>query len=237
MHQGEPLLTIQNLGRQVSKRWLWRGVSFNLQPGDRLGLVAPSGAGKTLLMRSLVLLDPLQEGQIVFEGKSFRDWALPCLRRQIVYLPQRATAFAGTVQDNLQRALQLKVNQAQVDRADLNGLTSKTMSRRHHEVDSRILHWLEQLGRGQEFLRLQAQQLSGGETQILALLRALQLDPQILLLDEPTASLDSETTDRVEALLKHWQQSGNRAFLLTSHDRHQIERFTTRTLDLKEFRP
>ena len=65
----------------------------------------------------------------------------------------------------------------------------------------------------------------------------MQIDPQVLLLDEPTASLDAETTDKVETLLQDWLQAGNRAFLLTSHDQQQIQRFTTRTLDLTELRP
>jgi putative ABC transport system ATP-binding protein len=239
MTQGQALLSIHNLGRQVAGRWLWRGVSFELQSGERLGLVAPSGAGKTLLMRSLVLLDPVQEGQIACQGRSLRDWALPNLRRQLVYLPQRATAFPGTVRDNLQRALSLKVNRdrASEDNQDGNRSVSHGNHPKNPEPDSRMPNWLQQLGRHPDFLDLQAQQLSGGETQILALLRALQLDPQVLLLDEPTASLDSETTDRVEALLKEWLQPGNRAFLLTSHDRQQIDRFTTRQINLKEFRP
>jgi putative ABC transport system ATP-binding protein len=236
MTQGQTVLSIQNLGRQVAGHWLWRGVGFDLKPGERLGLVAPSGAGKTLLLRSIVLLDPVQEGQIAFQRKPLRDWHLPSLRRQMVYLPQRAAAFPGTVQDNLQWALQLKANQNNPGRADGDSFASHGVSSKQG-ADSRILHWLQQLGRGQDFLHLQAQQLSGGETQILALLRALQIDPQVLLLDEPTASLDAETTDKVEMLLKDWLQAGNRAFLLTSHDRQQIQRFTTRTLDLREFRP
>jgi putative ABC transport system ATP-binding protein len=231
--QEQAVLSIQNLGRQVSGRWLWRGVSFDLKPGDRLGLVAPSGAGKTLLLRSIVLLDPVQEGQISFQGKDLKAWDLPSLRRQMVYLPQRATAFPGTVWDNLQRALTLKVNQGKTPHADGR---ARGEGEAKFPADHRILSWLQQLGRSEDFLTLQAQQLSGGETQILALLRSLQLDPQVLLLDEPTASLDADTTDQVEALLQTWLQDGNRACLITSHDRHQIERFTTRQLDLREFR-
>jgi putative ABC transport system ATP-binding protein len=231
MVQGRALLSIQNLGRQLSERWLWRGVSFDLKPGERLGLVAPSGAGKTLLLRSIVLLDPVQKGQIMYQGKDLKDWALPNLRRQMVYLPQRATAFPGTVRENLQRVLTLQVNQDKASRSDFK-LPKGETSHTEHSVPA----WLQQLGRSEDFLNLQAQQLSGGETQILALLRALQLAPQVLLLDEPTASLDADTTDQVEALLEDWLQTGNRACLITSHDQHQIERFTTRQLDLREFR-
>ena len=232
--QATPLLTIQNLGRQVSDRWLWRGVSFELTAGERLGLVAPSGAGKTLLLRSMVLLDPVQEGQITFRGKALHHWTLPVLRRQMVYLPQRATAFAGTVQENLQRVMQLQANRDSSPRPD--AVDPEAQVEGTLEKNQRILDWLQQLGRGPDFLHRQAQQLSGGETQLLALVRALQLDPEVLLLDEPTASLDADTTLQVEALLNTWLQRGQRACVMTSHDRHQIDRFTTRQLDLRRFR-
>jgi putative ABC transport system ATP-binding protein len=229
MVQDQVLLSVNDLGRQVADRWLWRRVTFTLQSGERLGLVAPSGAGKTLLLRSIVRLDPLQEGKIIFAGKASEAWSLPAMRRRVIYLPQRATAFAGTVEDNLQRVLQLGTSQEHKP--------STPGNRGKYPYDRRrILDWLHQLGRSPAFLQLQAPQLSGGETQILALLRALQLDPQVLLLDEPTASLDPETTDQVEMLLKDWLQGDNRACLLTSHDRQQIQRFTTRQLNLTEFR-
>lgn len=62
------MLTATGLGRQVADRWLWRGLSFALPAGDCVGLVAPSGAGKTVLMRSLVLLDPIQQGRSGLRG-------------------------------------------------------------------------------------------------------------------------------------------------------------------------
>ncbi|WP_225885226.1 ATP-binding cassette domain-containing protein [Leptolyngbya sp. KIOST-1] len=219
------MLSVENLGRQVGDRWLWRGVSFELATGDCVGLVAPSGAGKTLLMRNLVLLDPPQRGEVRFEGKTPREWGVPAYRRRVMYLPQRAVALEnggqnaleGTVQDNLMQVFELGGHS-------------------QHQFDPATIHtWLTQLGRGPEFLKLQGGRLSGGEVQILALLRALQLNPQVLLLDEPTASLDAATTARVEALLHDWLRHPHRACLLTSHDTEQVHRVTHRQLNLAEF--
>ncbi|PSR15909.1 ABC transporter [filamentous cyanobacterium CCP3] len=222
---GQALLSVENLGRQLGDRWLWRGVSFDLFAGDCLGLVAPSGAGKTLLMRNLVMLDPIQRGTVRFGGKTPSQWGLPAYRSRVMYVPQRAVSIEnvaqnvleGTVQDNLMQVFELGVyHQRQFD-------------------FTLIQTWLIQLGRGPEFLNLQGTRLSGGEAQILALLRALQLSPQVLLLDEPTASLDAATTARVEALLLDWLRHPHRACILTSHDAEQIHRFTQRRLNLGEF--
>lgn len=215
----EPLLEARGLGCQMGDRWLWREVNVVLRAGDCLGLVAPSGAGKTVLLRQLVGLEPLQQGQITFAGQTLDQWSLPAYRTQVIYLSQRAVAFEGTVADNLQRVFSLAVNQMQ------------RYSRQ------RIEDWLQALGRKPDFLTLQAEQLSGGETQLLALLRALQLDPTVLLLDEPTASLDPETTVRVEALLMDWLRSAAHSCIITSHDPAQIQRFTNCQLSLSTATP
>ena len=213
------MLTVENLGRQVEQRWLWRGVSFELLPQMRLGLVGPSGSGKTLLLRSLVQLDGVSEGQVSFDGKPLMAWSLPLYRTRVIYLPQRPVLFAGTVAENLQMLFQLAVHR----------------ERRYER--QRILDYLEWLNRGAGFLDQAAPRLSGGEAQILGLLRAMQLDPQVLLLDEPTASLDPETTERVEALLEDWLRADEvRACIWTSHDAAQIERVTNRRFDLASHR-
>ncbi|MFH7244344.1 MAG: ATP-binding cassette domain-containing protein [Spirulina sp.] len=217
MEYGNGLLSGHNLGRPLGDRWLWRGVGFHLYPGDCLGLVAPSGAGKTLLLRNLVLLDPLATGEVRLAGKTPIEWGLPTYRSRVMYLPQRSVAFAGTVRANLQRAFAAKIHAQQRFDPD------------------RIQTWLHHLGRDLDFLDLEGSRLSGGEVQILALLRALQLDPQVLLLDEPTASLDAATTCQVEALIAQWLRQPNRACILTSHDPDQMDRTATRQLRLKDF--
>jgi putative ABC transport system ATP-binding protein len=213
--QPTALFAATGLGRSLGGRLLWRNIDLTLRAGDRLALVAPSGQGKTLLLRNLALLDPLQRGALSLQGRPPASWGLPAWRARVSYLSQRPVAHAGTVEENL-RSVWGYASQRQRGGWD----------------PERISRWLERLGRQRAFLGYPAARLSGGELQLLALLRALQLDPVVLLLDEPCASLDASTTQAVEALLREWLAADARACVLTSHDPQQIGRFTTARLEL-----
>ena len=218
-----PFLETHTLGRCVNEHWLWRGVELSLTAGEQLTLRGPSGSGKTLLLRVLAGLDDPQEGRVVFKGRPLNDWDIPAYRSEVSYLHQRPALFEGTVETNLRRPF------------SLNAHKGKTFDR------ARVLELLSKLGRDERFLELDADTLSGGEGQLVALVRALQLEPGVLLLDEATASLDPETVSRVEALLADWVAQGERACLWTSHDPAQLARVASRsydlTFDLKEVSP
>jgi putative ABC transport system ATP-binding protein len=213
----DPLLLVEGLGRKVEHRWLWRNVELKLYSGDRLAAIGPSGSGKSLLLRTLAGLDPIQEGQITFQQKSLQKWFMPHYRARVIYLHQRPSLLEGTVESNLQYVYQLSVH------------------RKRNYNRQKILNYLELLGRSDNFLERPSTTLSGGEAQIVAFLRAVQLSPLILLLDEPTASLDAETAHRLEKLVERWQSEDlNRAYLWTSHDREQLKRVTDSQLILGE---
>jgi putative ABC transport system ATP-binding protein len=214
--QPTALFSAIGLGRNLDGRLLWRDINLTLEAGDRLALVAPSGQGKTLLLRNLALLDPLQRGALSLQGRSPASWGVPAWRARDMLLSQRPVAHAGTVEENLRSVW---------------GYASQR--RRGRWQPGRIGGWLGRLGREPAFLGYPAERLSGGELQLLSLLRALQLDPVVLLLDEPCASLDAATTLAVEDLVKEWLAEDARACVLTSHDPRQIGRFATDRLELK----
>lgn len=209
-----PLLLARGLRKQVGERLLWQGLGIALGPGERLALVGPAGCGKTLLLRQLAWLDPLDGGQVLLRGLPPQGWSLPRYRTQVAYLAQRPPVVAGTVAQNLAEPWTYRCHQGRSPQPE------------------RLLAWLDQLGRGASFLDQDAARLSGGETQLLALLRLLQLDPVVLLLDEPSASLDGATTLKLEALLLQWLGNGERALILTSHDPAQVQRCCDRQLEL-----
>jgi putative ABC transport system ATP-binding protein len=212
-------LQVRGIGRRDpnGEDWLIRDVSFVLEPGERLAVLGATGAGKTVLLRALALLDPLHAGSIQWRGHAVRDEAVPSYRTQVVYLHQRPSLLDATVEDNLQHPYSFRANRGRrFDR-------------------ERVLQLLEGLGRPATFLEKSSRDLSGGEAQIVALLRAVQLDPAILLLDEPTASLDSATARAVEGLIDHWfaDGRGDRAFAWVSHDLDQASRLTDRILYMR----
>jgi putative ABC transport system ATP-binding protein len=189
---------------------------MNVEPGDRVGVLGSSGAGKTVLLRALALLDPLDAGAIHYRAQAVGGDGVPRYRSQVVYLHQKPALHEGTVEDNLRQPFTLKVHD---DR----------------KFDRRLaVDLLSSLGRDAAFLDKSSRELSGGEAQITALVRAIQLEPTMLLLDEPTASLDPATGRAGEAMLDRWMaaRAGMRAMVWVGHDRDQTLRMTMRTISL-----
>jgi putative ABC transport system ATP-binding protein len=193
------------------------GICFELHAGDRLAIVGPSGAGKTVLLRALAMLDPIEEGTIHLRGRAIPREAVPIYRSEVVYLHQRPALLDGSVATNLEHPYSLKVHR------------TKRFDR------DRIIDLLGGLGRDEGFLDKSSRDLSGGEAQIVALLRAIQLHPTVLLLYEPTASLDHGAAWAIEDLIGRWLEAGSedRAVVWISHDRTQAQRVSTRSLTMQ----
>jgi len=216
------LLAAHELGRQspTTGQWLLRNVSLQVDSGDRLALVGPTGSGKSLLLRALALLDPLDCGEVRWRTRAIPDHDVPRYREQVLYLQQRSPVIEGTVAHNLQLPFSLHRRE------------SLTFPR------DRTLVLLDDLGKGADFLDSRTENLSGGERQLVAVLRALLVDPAVLLLDEPSAALDRQATSDLERLVDRWQSAGprERAYLWVSHDPSQAERMAKRTIHLQDGR-
>ena len=216
------LLEAQRLARRHAdgRQWLLHEISLKIDAGERLALAGQSGAGKTLLLRALAKLDPVDSGEVRFRGQPVSPHRVPKFRGEVIYLHQRAALLEDHVEAALRRPFAL-------------------CTHRHRQFQpQRIQKWLGQLGRDASFLQKNVADLSGGEIQMTALLRALQLDPAVLLLDEPTAALDSPTAAIVEQLLVEWidDAPADRAFLWVTHDAVQAARIGRRTLHIEQGR-
>ena len=214
-----PLLQMRHVVRRDAARHqtLLQQTSVTIQAGERIAITGPSGSGKSVFMRAIALLDPLDAGDILWHGKPIDRATIPRYRRRVAYIRQRPALLDGTVEDNLRYPYSLQTY-------------------RDVRFDSdRAMALLSRAGRASGFLTRRASELSGGEGQIVALIRVLQLDPEVLLLDEPTASLDAESTQSIEALVRAWfdDAADSRAWLWVSHDPAQAERVGMRRLTMR----
>ncbi|MCC6125006.1 MAG: ATP-binding cassette domain-containing protein [Pirellulales bacterium] len=194
--------------------WLLDRVSLEIRAGDRAVVSGPSGSGKTLLLRAAAMLDPIDAGAVLWQGRPIAREAVPRFRAAVIYCHQRPAMLADTVEEALRRPFALKIHRA------------KKFDRPW------MLERFARLGKPDSFLEQPVANLSGGEMQMVALLRALQLDPQILLLDEPTAALDPKTAAEVEELAVDWieRSPDKRALVWVSHDVAQGNRVATRKI-------
>lgn len=184
------------------------GVSLSIRAEERRAIAGPTGSGKTVLLRALALLDPIDGGEVLWKGNPIADADVPAYRRDVVYLQQQPALVEGTVEDNLRLPFEFAVNR------------DRSFDR------DRCCESLKAFDLDADFLSKPSSDLSGGESQITAMIRAVQLEPSLLLLDEPTASLDAGSAQLVERFLGAWfdDAPGTRAVVWVTHDDEQRER-------------
>jgi ABC-type multidrug transport system ATPase subunit len=176
--------------------------SFELQGGECVAIQGPSGAGKSVLLRMLADLDP-HEGQALLDGRPCASMPAPDWRARVVYQPAEPAWWEATAGEHF----------AAVQRDFVHS-------------------GLAALGLAPETLDTAIERLSTGERQRLALVRSLACQPQVLLLDEPTASLDPASTARTEELLASFLARGM-ALLIVTHSGDQARRLAHRTFYLE----
>ena len=213
-----PILEAVGLARRHpdAQRWLLENVSLDVRPGTTLAVTGASGAGKTLLLRAMAMLDPVDCGEVRFHGDTLRRDAVPEFRRRVMYLHQRPALLGETVGDALERPFSLAAYRERPFDRD------------------RVVAMLQQWGRDASFLETRTADLSGGESQLVALARAMQLEPTVLLLDEPTAALHQHAAEAVEQYLREWlaESPGDRAIVWVGHDAAQITRIADRVFSM-----
>jgi ABC-type oligopeptide transport system ATPase subunit len=182
-----------------------KGVSLDIRPGETVGLVGESGSGKTTLGRAVLGLAPVTGGELLYKG------------RDIAHLGRRERrSLSSDIQVVFQDPYtslnpSLTIEQILVEPLTMRKVDAKTASKR-------VLDLLDQVGLPSNAADRLPREFSGGQRQRIAIARALALDPQLIVCDEPVSALDLSTQLRVLDLFKEIQERTGVAYLFVSHD-------------------
>jgi tungstate transport system ATP-binding protein len=212
----EPIYQLRVVAKEYSGRRVLSVERLDVRRGEIFALVGPSGAGKSTLLRLLNFLEPPTSGSIRFLGAEFSaSRPVPLqLRRRVTTVFQRPTLLNRSVWANARYGLQL---------------------RGQHNAARRVEMALEQVGLT-DLARQHARTLSGGEAQRVALARAMVLQPDVLLLDEPTANLDPYNVGLIEDIVRSLNRERGTSLVLVTHNVFQARRLAHRVALLLEGR-
>ncbi len=174
-------------------------VSFSTGNAPLFMVFGDSGAGKTALLRLINRLDEVQSGEVLIDGRSIQDYPPVGLRKKVGMIFQEPRLLEATVEYNIMFAV------------------------KYHGMTLDLPRLLDRVGLAGYALR-NTSDLSGGEKQRVAIARALAVNPEILLMDEPTSSLDERSAIAIEDLLLDLTTDGNLNVLFVTHDIRQLKR-------------
>jgi len=190
--------------------WVLKDVSFTIEPGKTVAIVGHTGAGKTTLTSLMMRFYEVTAGRILLDGVDLRGHDLTALRRHFAVVLQDPFLFSGTIGENIRLG---------------NGeITAETMRRAARNVN--VLDFIESLPHGfDEPVRERGSSLSTGQKQLINFARALAYDPRILILDEATSSVDTDTELRIRSALERMVEG--RTSVLIAHRLSTIQRADT----------
>lgn len=207
-----PIYSLDQIKKNYGSRTVLEVENLTIQPGEILALVGPSGAGKSTLLRLLNFLERPTQGKIQFHDQTFTaDAEMPLeLRRKVTMVFQRPMLLNRSIYANVNFGLELR------------GI--------NHSKD-RVHAALAEVGL-EHLATEKAHTLSGGEAQRVALARAMVMQPEVLLLDEPTANLDPYNVGLIEKIVLHLNQKRQSTLVLVTHNVFQARRLAQRVVFL-----
>ena len=215
MEDKSPIISFKKADIQNGETTIVYDLNMDIYPGDFIYIVGKVGTGKTSIIRTMIAENPLTKGQGTvcgYELAGIREKDIPYLRRKMgVIFQDFQLLMDRSVYDNLLFVLQA------------TGWKSESqMAARIHEV-------LSAVGMDRKAHKM-PHQLSGGEQQRIAIARSLLNDPQVIIADEPTGNLDTETAEGIMRLLTGINQEKGTAIVMVTHNRQIFEKYTGRVM-------
>jgi len=202
------VLEFKDLSRPIHSGKLLIRESGSINARQILAVKGPSGSGKSTLLRMLARIVSVQSGDVYWQGRHWQSIAPGTWRRNIHYVSQKPIMFEGTGEDNIRLPFTL------AELKENTGYSSELCQ-----------EYMKELELPSGLLQQNAQTLSGGEAARLALIRALLIEPKVLLLDEPTAYLDGSTRSKLINLISSWvKDKPERAIIIVSHNDEDLNR-------------
>lgn len=204
------LVETVNLCQRYGERHILKNINLKIDKGEALALIGPTGAGKTTLLRLIDLIDMPTSGKVYFDGIDTAGSARVRLgvRRRIAFVLQKPIVFNMSVYDNIAYGLRWR------------GVGESSLRQKVSSI-------LEMVGLSADKNR-NARILSGGEAQRVAIARAIAIEPEVLLLDEPTANLDPISASKIEELITSIIQHHATTIIMATHDMSQGQRLADR---------
>lgn len=203
------LYQLSNIVQTYGGRTVLSIDSLTLEAGTITGIFGPNGSGKSTLMRMLAFLESPHSGTILYKGAE-TSIADTSLRREVTLLTQQPYLLKRTVLENIEYGLRVR------GVSDISGLAASA---------------LEEVGLSPNtFLTRNWFELSGGEAQRVALAARLAVNPSVLLMDEPTSSLDEESTERIRNAAVRAKTERKTSLVIVSHDREWLTSVSDRTV-------
>lgn len=214
----EEILKVEHLNKFYDERQVLHNINFSLKKGEVLTLLGPSGSGKSTLLRTLNGLEDYKNGSIYFHEKKIdpspKEWQI--LRQKIGMVFQSYDLFPNlTVIENVLLA------------------PVKVQKRDENEVKEEAIKLLKQVGL-EQYLNAYPRELSGGQKQRVAIVRALAMKPEIMLLDEITASLDPEMVRGIEEIVELLSKRNHMTMIIVTHQMNFASRIADEVLFLED---
>jgi len=204
------LIEVAGITHTYGERAVLRNISLSVDSGEVFALIGPTGAGKTTLLRIMNLLEIPGAGEVYFDGKCVPRSGKQKLeiRRRMSFIQQKPQIFNLSVYDNVACGLRWR-------------------GEKKNRIAEKVDHMLEIVGLEGHKNRT-ARTLSGGEAQRVALARSLVLEPDVLLLDEPTANLDPISAAKIEHLISYVAKQRSMTMIMATHDMSQGQQLADR---------